>query len=108
MGKQITPTEATTLCDNFDKKHEALCKITPDDNRSSLFTIEELENYINYLKESEKGIDGIRIYLGSYGEDMDKKSNKTTVFLAPTKKGEDNTTLNSFNFSSDRLKKYSK
>jgi len=107
MGKQITPAEATNLCDSFDEKHNVLTNlIGKEDNRSNLFSLEELKEYIAYLENSAGNIDGIRIYSGSY-----KDSNFSTVFLAPTSKGDDDTKLNVLNMSANGIppsKKYGK
>ncbi len=51
------------------------------------YSVEELEEYLNYVKErsAEQGITkpGIRIYFASYPEKDNEKS-YSTVFLAPT------------------------
>lgn len=94
MGKHITPSEATSLCDNFDFKNTALTSlIKKDDNRSSLFSLTELKNYIDYLENQPDSIDGIRFYLGSYSD-----TNLTTLFLCPTENGVDNTSVDAYNF----------
>lgn len=54
------------------------------------YSIEELENYINYVKTegSKKGyeVNGIRMYLGVYPNKVEygKKKGLTTIFLTPT------------------------
>lgn len=54
------------------------------------YSIEELENYINYVKTegSKKGynVNGIRMYLGVYPnrKEYGKKKGMTTIFLTPT------------------------
>jgi len=105
MGQQITPTKATELCNDFDAKYAALTNlIKKDDNRSVLFSLEEIKEYIAYLEKSNASIDGIRVYFGSY-----KSSNTSTVFLAPTSKGVDDTKLNALNLGGDGVppsKKY--
>ncbi len=104
MGKKITISDAEDLCNNFDAKFKALCTIKPDDNRSALFTIEELEAYISEIKETE-GIDGVRIYMGSYddskGPNGKSSDGFSTLFLVPTDGGVDNKTLQPFNFVAD-------
>ncbi|WP_457618400.1 hypothetical protein [Lutibacter sp.] len=105
MAKQITPIEATDLCNNFDEKYRVLCtQKKSDDNRSILFPLSELKAYLDYLENSNKNIDGIRVYFGAYKED-----DLSTVFLAPTKKDEDEKSLNCFNFGQNgnpKNKKY--
>jgi len=107
MGKQIKPSKATVLCNNFDAKYNALTNfIEKKDIRSSLFTIQEIKDYIKYLESSSEEVDGIRIYLGSYED-----TNLSTVFLAPTLNGVDNIKLNALNLSSNGIppnKKYGK
>lgn len=93
MAKQIKPSDGVSLCDNYDTKYDTLSNlIGTDDNRSCSFSIKELENYLDYIKNAEVGVDGIRIYLGSNIE-----TNLTTMFFAPTVKGKDNTSLDLLN-----------
>jgi hypothetical protein len=99
MAKQITPTQAKKLCDNFDVKYAELSKlIGKDDNRSCYFSLPDLKNYIAYLEKSNQKIDGIRIYFGSYDKTEKNKEDMTTVFLAPTSNKVDDLTLNSLNY----------
>ncbi|MFM9988827.1 hypothetical protein [Flavobacterium sp.] len=67
--------------------------INREDANAIWYSIEELENYIHYIKtEGEnKGIqvNGIRFYLGVYPNDTvtyHEKSGLTTIFLSPTKR----------------------
>jgi len=93
MADQITPNQAEVLSNNYNDKYNAITKlINKDDNRSCSFSINELENYLDYIKESKKDIDGIRIYLGSNNE-----TDMTTMFMVPTSKNIDNTSLNVLN-----------
>ena len=59
-----------------------------EDTREFWYILEELQEYLNYVKEKseEEGIanPGIRIYFGAYPGGSSKKS-YSTVFLAPTK-----------------------
>jgi len=57
--------------------------------RSVTFSIDDLQDYINYVKE-ETNAQGIRVWFGSYGNDGTKNANKATVFFAPcaTKEGD--------------------
>ncbi len=96
MGKQITPKEAETLCDNFDARYTELSKlIKKDDNRSVLFSLQEIKNYINYLENAKTNVDGIRIYFGAHDA---KDGGLATVFLAPTQGAKNNKNLNCLNF----------
>ena len=93
MAKQIKPSEAEQLCNNYDAKFNVLTKlIKQDDNRSVLFSIKEIRNYLDYLEESKAKIDGLRVYFGSYND-----TKLSTVFFAPTSGGKDNTELNALN-----------
>lgn len=101
MAKQITQIEATQLCDNYDTRNTNNKKsIGKDDNRSCLFTIKELKDYIDYIEKKGTNIDGIRIYIGAYSNNEAKSSsnNLTTVFLSPTSNGVDDIKLNAFNW----------
>lgn len=99
MAKQITPNQAKALCNNYDQKYAEISKfIGKQDNRSVYIPLDDLKNYLNYIENAKQGIDGIRIYLGSYGKDQDKQEGYTTVFIAPTCKEEDNTVLDLLNY----------
>lgn len=62
-----------------------------EDAISSWFSLEELENYIAYVKEegTKKGIsvNGLRVYFGAYANNVKKQDKKdlSTVFFVPTK-----------------------
>ncbi|OAB78821.1 hypothetical protein [Cochleicola gelatinilyticus] len=83
----ITPTEAKQLQENWmDTRALYIKNETGSEDVSNVFyTVEELEEYLTYVKNESKkqGIDspGIRIYFAAYN---DSKSKKATVFLAPT------------------------
>ena len=68
-----------------------------EDTREFWYSLEELQEYLDYVKEKskEQGVvkPGIRLYLGAYPKTTEKKS-YTTMFLAPTKeaKGDTETT----------------
>ncbi len=61
-----------------------------EDTREFSFSVEELQEYLDYVKEKsrEQGVvnPGIRIYFAAYPKNGPKKS-YSTVFLAPTKDG---------------------
>ena len=99
MAKQITPNQAKTLCNNYDLKHAEISKfIGKQDNRSVYIPLDVLKNYLNYIENANQDIDGVRIYLGSYGKDEGNQADYTTVFIAPTCKEEDNTVLDLLNY----------
>ncbi len=86
-AKCITVAAARVLQDNWinTRKPEIDRTLGYIDSREVFYSVEELEEFLNYVKEESKkqGIThpGIRIYFGAYN---DTKSNKATVFLAPT------------------------
>ncbi|MFK5957501.1 MAG: hypothetical protein QM495_01385 [Lutibacter sp.] len=95
----ITPLEAKELNQQFVKtRSKDLNRIVKkesgnpkkEDAISSWFSLEELENYIAYVKEegTKKGItvNGLRVYFGAYSNNVKKQDKKdlSTVFFAPT------------------------
>lgn len=96
--KCISIEAARALQDNWvESRKEPIDRaLGYEDSREAFYTVAELEEFLNYVKgESEKqGISnpGIRIYFGAYNSD---KSNKATVFLAPTK-GDDKSFENNY------------
>lgn len=103
--KCITVEEARKLQDNWESTRAKIIdsNLGKIDSREFYYTIEELEEYLAYVKdESQKqGINnpGVRIYLGAYD---DSKSNYATVFIAPTegetKSSKNNYSIDPFNF----------
>lgn len=88
----ITPSEANILEENYKQKRENLQEllannnvVLPMDVRDVWFGLEELENYINYVKVKSDSLGledlGLRVYLGAKGMDGNLK---TTVFFVPT------------------------
>ncbi|HMQ44186.1 hypothetical protein [Mariniflexile maritimum] len=62
-----------------------------EDDRSTYWTLEDIENYLVYAKNQADSLGyamtGIRVYLGVYGKNADEtKRNLTTMFLVPTGK----------------------
>ncbi len=52
------------------------------DAREMLFSLEELQNFLDYIKENSKNANpGVRIYFGAYDRD---DNDLATVFLSPT------------------------
>src|SRR5690606_24060430 len=59
------------------------------DDRSTYWDLEDIENYLGYAKNYSDSIGytmtGIRVYLGEYGENAgETKKNLTTMFMVPT------------------------
>jgi len=91
----ITNNLASDLSARYSEKRSGLilADIGKEDASAVWYSIEELENYINYVKckGTEKGIDvtGVRFYMGVYPSDSTayhEKAGLTTIFLSPTKK----------------------
>ena len=90
MGKPakcISVTEAKQLQDNWKSTRAVNIEsaIGAEDAREVFYTVDELQEYLNYVKtqSTQQGITkpGIRIYFAAYDND---DSDKATVFLAPT------------------------
>jgi predicted Zn-dependent protease len=86
----ISVEKGKELHKNYNEKISLLCKgeNTADAN-AVWFSLNELENYIAYIKSEgiEKGyeVNGIRFYFGSYAATEKKgKAGHTTLFLSPT------------------------
>ncbi len=92
----ITPAQAKTLDQAYNIKHniinDSLFRKSADggDNRSSWWSIEDIQNYINYAENQadELGykMDGLRVYLGSYPAKPGEMAGLTTMFIVPTGK----------------------
>lgn len=80
----IPPLKAKELDKHFNKRHSLISdEIGKKDNRSSWYSLADIKNYLAYAKQQtgELGytMDGIRIYVGAYGD-----NDFTTMFLVPT------------------------
>jgi|SRR5690606_16261391 len=87
--KCISVEEARTLQNNWKKSRGKEIENGQgyEDTREFWYSIAELEEYIKYVKEKsgEQGIKnpGLRIYLGAYPKQGNKKS-LSTIFISPT------------------------
>ena len=87
--KCISVEEARNLQNNWKKSRgkEIASGQGYEDTREFWYSITELEEYIQYVKEKsvEQGIKnpGLRIYLGAYPKQGEKKS-LSTIFISPT------------------------
>lgn len=89
----ITSAQAKILDQAYNLKHriinDSLFKKSTDggDNRSSWWSIEDIQNYINHAEhqagELGYNMDGLRVYLGSY-PDAKGETGLTTMFIVPT------------------------
>ena len=95
----ISPTEAKELNQKFIKtRSKDLNRIVKkesgnpkkEDAISSWFSLEELENYIAYVKEEATKkkitVNGLRVYFGAYSNNDKKQYKKdlSTMFFVPT------------------------
>lgn len=97
----ITKEFAKQLNVNYNSKRAASLAgkaAKKEDANAIWYSLEELENYIHYIKTNGAkdgyNVDGIRFYFGVYPDDEQhgEKAGLTTLFLVPTgKKIEENT-----------------
>jgi hypothetical protein len=102
--KCITVAEAKQLQDNWKSTRAVDIEnaMGTQDTREFFYTVDELQAYLDYVKEQSAAQSipkpGIRIYFAAYDNDS---SDKATVFLAPTKgptmSSENNYTIDPFN-----------
>lgn len=81
----ITATEARELNDNWTnlrKKETDLAAGKPD-NRSSWYSLQDMEDFIAVIKRENKNVNGVRFYLGVETSKADPKG-YTTIFMVPT------------------------
>lgn len=96
----ITKEFARQLNVNYNSKRASLTakKSQKEDANAIWYSLEELENYIHYIKTSGAkdgyNVDGIRFYFGVYPDDEKhgEKAGLTTIFLVPTGKKAEKTT----------------
>lgn len=85
----ISPAEAKTMNDAYTSRCELISKdiLKRPDNRSSWYSLEEIENFLTYAKAQAQDLglemDGIRIYCGAYPEENGETGYSTT-FIVPT------------------------
>ncbi|MEF3079380.1 hypothetical protein [Winogradskyella poriferorum] len=85
----ITPSEIKTLDQAYNSRHTLISDSLIDrpDNRSSWYSIEEIESYIAYAKEQADSLgytlDGLRLYAGAY-PDTKEGPGLMTMFFVPT------------------------
>lgn len=90
----ITKEFARQLNVNYNNKRASLTakKAQKEDANAIWYSLEELENYIHYIKTNGAkdgyNVDGIRFYFGVYPDDEKhgEKAGLTTLFLVPTGK----------------------
>lgn len=109
----ITPDQAKILNNNWTEYRKAAVDSAAArqgreiDNRSTWWSIKNIENYIAYSKQQTDslgyGLTGLRVYLGVYGKNAGQtKRDLTTMFIVPTvKKVKDKASMNPFNFQEE-------
>ena len=87
----ISVAKGMELNENYNSKRAPVIEnsIGKEDANAVWFSVEELQNYIDYIKTegAAKGhdVDGIRFYLGVYSDnEAADKAGYTTLFLSPT------------------------
>ena len=87
----ISVEEARELQDTWNKTRgkELKTRLGFEDTREFWWSVEELEEYLNYVKKEslKQGIQnpGIRVYFGAYSkEKCQEKKGFSTLFLSPT------------------------
>ena len=85
----ISPEQIKKLDQAYNSRHTLISDslIDTPDNRSSWYSIEEIESYLEYAKNqaSELGytLDGLRLYAGAY-PDTEEGPGLMTMFFVPT------------------------
>ncbi|AXO79070.1 hypothetical protein DZC78_01285 [Olleya aquimaris] len=82
----ITAKEAIELSDQWTKlRKDANDRAAgKPDNRSSWYSLEEMETFIKMIKEENKSVNGIRFYLGVDKVSKLDQKGYTTIFMVPT------------------------
>ncbi len=87
----ITPKEAKALNERWmETRSQAVDRAAhKTDNCSSWWSLEDIRAYLDFAEAEAKKLgytmDGIRVYLGAYGNDEpEDKAGYTTMFFAPT------------------------
>lgn len=85
----ISPSEIKALDQAYNSRHTIISDslIKTPDNRSSWYSIEEIESYIAYAKQQADSLgytlDGLRLYAGAY-PDTKEGPGLMTMFFVPT------------------------
>lgn len=109
----ITPDQAKALNNNWTEYRKAAVDSAARrqgreiDNRSTWWSIDDVENYIAFSKQQTDSlgykITGLRVYLGVYGKNAGQaERDLTTMFVVPTvKKAKDKASMNPFIFQGE-------
>ncbi|MGB2685841.1 MAG: hypothetical protein WBC43_12585 [Olleya sp.] len=82
---KISATEAETLSNAWTKLRQDANNTAAgqEDNRSSWYSLEDMQAFLEMIKEQNPNVNGVRCYLGVQN---DKETSKglTTIFMVPT------------------------
>lgn len=105
--KCISVQQARDLHDNWVSTREGsitAMRNGTQDTREFLWSVSELEEYLEYVKSESKkqgfNSPGIRVYLGAYN---DNQSTNATVFFAPTEDAASAGAKNNYNIDAYNL-----
>ncbi|AUC76223.1 hypothetical protein [Olleya sp. Bg11-27] len=86
----ITAKEAVELSDAWTKLRQDANNIAAgqEDNRSSWFSIDDMEAFIKMIKEENPSVNGVRCYLGVNQISKINPKGLTTVLMVPTEEKE--------------------
>ena len=81
----ITAKEGISLDTNFNTRHSLLSKdiVKRPDNRSSWYSLDDMQNFLNLIMEENPNVNGVRFYLGVETTKEDPKG-LTTIFMVST------------------------
>ena len=90
MAQRIKPSDAEKLLENWKSgPGRIISENNIKDAYETWFSVDELMEYLQYIKDNISYNPGVRVYFGKYEEDAGpgKEKGLTTVFLAPTRGG---------------------
>ncbi|WAC02646.1 hypothetical protein N7U66_02885 [Lacinutrix neustonica] len=81
----ITAAQAQNLNDNWTNLRSRAndSAAGKPDNRSSWYSFDDLQDFLNIIKGDNPDVNGVRFYLGTETSLIDKKG-LTTIFMVPT------------------------
>jgi len=81
----IKSTEAQKLNDNWTSLRESANRTAAGkpDNRSSWYSYQDMQDFLDLIKNENPNVNGIRFYLGVEKTESDPKG-YTTIFMVPT------------------------
>ena len=82
---KISATEAEVLSDAWTKLRQNANNTAAgqEDNRSSWYSLGDMQAFIEMIKEENPTVNGVRCYLGVQA-DKDTPKGLTTIFMVPT------------------------